>query len=465
VAEGGTASEPGPMTKEFTLPSVAGLYRDPVFEYWYTTDAATAYSFSTPVTGNLTLHAKWTGSVSPVNIDDKSGDNVLAKALAYIAGESPANYTIVLDGGAYNLPPTTISKADAVITLVGKTAAEIKLSADGSLFTINAGELVLDNNITLKGRNPNNNSLVRVSGSSSFLRMKAGAFITGNTYSTTSASSSGGGVVVNGGTFDMSGGEVSGNTASSSAAASSGGGVVVFGTFTMSGGEVSGNTASSSYDSNGGGVDVAPNGTFTMSGGEVSGNTASSSTHNAYGGGVYVFGTFPMSGGEVSGNTVSSSSDLAYGGGGGGVSVGSGTFDMSGGVVSGNILSDTRSFGREVLVFTNGTFKMSGDARPQQIFLLNNTPYVTITGPLSGEPVPIDLGVFTNVALTNWLISWLGKPILALDSSYDTGNLAYLKTHFTLGNTKWTNLSPFTEAAIPDEYTIGDDGKLELITP
>jgi parallel beta-helix repeat protein/predicted outer membrane repeat protein len=84
------------------------------------------------------------------------------------------------------------------------------------------------------------------------------------------------------------------------------------GTFTMSGGEISGNTAS--YY--GGGVYVS--GTFTMSGGEISGNTASSTS----GGGVYVYGTFTMSGGEISGNTASGS-----GGYGGGVCVSSsGTF-------------------------------------------------------------------------------------------------------------------------------------------
>jgi hypothetical protein len=81
----------------------------------------------------------------------------------------------------------------------------------------------------------------------------------------------------------MSGGEISGHSVYFS-----GGGVAVdSGTFTMSGGEISGNSAAS-----GGGVGVG-GGTFTMSGGEISGNTA------VYGGGgVYVNnGTFTMSGG------------------------------------------------------------------------------------------------------------------------------------------------------------------------
>jgi hypothetical protein len=73
--------------------------------------------------------------------------------------------------------------------------------------------------------------------------------------------------------------------------------------------------------------------------------------------------------------------------------------------------------------------------------------------------VPIDLGITAGNPLT----SWLGKPVLVLDSSYGAGNLAALKTRFTLGNAKM-RASPYTETAIPTKYTIGDDGKL-LIPP
>jgi hypothetical protein len=191
-----------------------------------------------------------------------------------------------------------------------------------------------------------------------------------------------------------------------------------------------------------------------MSGGEVSGNTASSGSgaYSSYsrGGGVYVSsGTFTMSGSEISGNTASSPSGAR----GGGVYA-SITFDMSGGEVSNNILSGTNSYGREVLMI-GGTFKMSGNARPQRVFLLReNYNYVTITGPLSAGPVPIDLGIPSSQTLTDWL----GKTILILSGYY--GNMADLKTHFTLGNTKQID-SPYTETPIPASYTIGDDGKLE----
>jgi hypothetical protein len=242
---------------------------------------------------------------------------------------------------------------------------------------------------------------------------------------------SGGGVSVgSNGTFTMSDSTVSGNTASS------GGGVSVFsGIFIMSGSKVSDNTATSG---DGGGVSFA-SGTFTMCDSTVSDNIASS-----VGGGVSANGTFTMNGGAVSGNFAN------YGG---GVSVPSGTFIMSGGEVKDNLLISVNGFGREVVV--RGTFKMSGDARPERIFLYSNTRFITISGPLSGGTVPIDLGITGSAPLANWV----GRPVLVLDSSYDSGNLATLKDNFTLRNAKRTETSD-AEMSIPANYKIGNDGKL-----
>ncbi|GHU48458.1 hypothetical protein FACS1894200_05580 [Spirochaetia bacterium] len=135
-----------------------------------------------------------------------------------------------------------------------------------ALFTVGTGAtFVLDEQITLTGLASNSNRLV----------------------------------VVDGGTFILDGGTLSGNKVSEGAAV-----YVQSGTFTMVKGTISGNTASS----NGGGVYVK-SGTFTMQDGTITGNTASS------GGGVFVdSGTFTMNGGTISSNTASS--------GGGGVYVG-----------------------------------------------------------------------------------------------------------------------------------------------
>ncbi len=145
----------------------------------------------------------------------------------------------------------------------------------------------------------------------------------------------GGGLYVFDSTFEMTGGEVSGNEATWGW----GGGVCVdnSSTFEMTGGEVSGNQAIEC----GGGVDVNATCTFKMTGGEISGNEA------IWGGGVIVNGTFKMTRGEISGN------EASYGGG----VYGGGTFKMTGGEISGN---ETSYGGGGVFVDAISTFEMAG---------------------------------------------------------------------------------------------------------
>jgi hypothetical protein len=125
---------------------------------------------------------------------------------------------------------------------------------------------------------------------------------------------------------------------------------------------------------------------------------------------------------------------------------------MSGGAVSGNILSGANSFGREVFP-VGGTFIISGGARPERVFLMMGQ-VIFISGPLSSGTV-IDLEVTSGAPLT----SWVNQQILQLYPSYSSGNLASLKNYFTLGNAKQTD-SPYTETAIPANYTIGNDGRM-----
>ena len=112
-------------------------------------------------------------------------------------------------------------------------------------------------------------------------------------------------------------------------------GVKVLGTFNLYGGNITGNTTSGNYNDGttlGAGVYVATGSTFNMYGGKITGNTGYSA-----GGGVYVDYTrsdkwcavFNMSGGEISSNTSSSS--------GGGVYVNGGSFTMSGGSITSNV--------------------------------------------------------------------------------------------------------------------------------
>jgi fibronectin type 3 domain-containing protein len=246
------------------------------------------------------------------------GTQTLENALTYISSNAVSgdNYYIVL-GADITMAAKTLSYSGKTvsITLMGYgTDRQINLSGTGALFTVSGSSgnevtLVLDNNISLRGVASNTSALVCVSYYGKLI-MKNGAKVFGNTNSDYSGAR-GGGVYVSDGTFTMSGGTISSNTASSYS--SYGGGVyVISGTFTMSGGTISGNTASSSGGSYGGGVYVGGSGTtFTMSGGTINGNLSIGDG----GGGVYVMisGTFTMSGGTISGNTAIGS--YAYGGG------------------------------------------------------------------------------------------------------------------------------------------------------
>jgi uncharacterized repeat protein (TIGR02543 family) len=416
VTAGGRANDPSAMTKAPEGLFVGIVDPDSInfaFGGWYTDTGFTVpWDSGAPVTKNLDLYAKWTAPFPSVDLSGQPGDNVLAQALAYIATQTlsiTTNYTIVLAGGAYTLPGVhgaqpNINTENAVITLAGKNLAEMSLSSTGSLFHIIAGKLILDNNITLKGRDLTNDPLVNVAGSSASLTMKTGAKIYGNsgyshrygvlvdsTYTYTGVASDGGsftmeggeisdnsefGVYVNGnGNFSMSGGKISGNSGGAYVHGYFYGGAYVSGSFTMSGGEISSNSGGGAHDIGGvnvgggvsvdggnftmtggeisgttapygGGVYASGNGNFTMSGGIISGNISS----NGSGGGVHTNGSFTMSGGEISGNT-----SIAVNGYGGGVHT-SGSFTMSGGIITDNIATN----GGGVYVSSNGNFTMSG---------------------------------------------------------------------------------------------------------
>jgi hypothetical protein len=157
----------------------------------------------------------------------------------------------------------------------------------------------------------------------------SGGTIDGNTASgSVSTSFYGGGVYISGGTnsgtFTMTGGTISNNTAHE------GGGVYNGGAFTMNSGTISGNSASGSNSGSGGGVYTGTNmgGTFTMYGGTIGGNTAS-----IFGGGVYASGSFAMEDGTISGNSATR---------GGGVYVyGTGTsFTKAAGIIYGSNTTD-----------------------------------------------------------------------------------------------------------------------------
>jgi hypothetical protein len=282
----------------------------------------------------------------------------------------------VVEGGVYivalyndeSLAPYTLScngKNVNIILTGGAAGRKVSLNSNGCLFTVESGvTLTLGSNVILWGRSGNTDSLVKVN-SGGKLVMEDDSKISGNSVTNT-GSVYGGGVYVNGGTFTMNGGAISGNTVSSYGDnVTYGGGVYVSdnSTFTMSGGTISDNTASSTdpaLGSCGGGV--YNKGTFTMSDGTISGNTSSS--YYSYGGGVANAGTFTMSGGTISGNTASSFSSGTDANANGGGVANAGTFTMSGGTISGNIASPSSSYysGGGGVYNQEGTFTKSGQS-------------------------------------------------------------------------------------------------------
>ena len=197
--------------------------------------------------------------------------------------------------------------------------------------------------------------------------------ITHGTNGTTGSKYTGRGVSVDG-TFNMYGGEITGNTVykGTTFSAGSGGGVNVNGgTFNMNGGTISNNTA----DTYGSGVYVDAKGVFNMFGGTITENlrnggvalsdastfnmydtaVISNNAHGADGGGVYVRSSiFNMHGGTIIGNRVTSSAND-----GGGVALmGTGSFfTMYGGSIVGN---ETLRSGGGVYVDNQNVFYMQG---------------------------------------------------------------------------------------------------------
>jgi len=295
-----------------------------------------------------------------------------------------------------------INGNDKTITLSGANT--------GSLLRVKLTQTVTMYNLTLKGHNGNSAPLVFIEGGT--FNMNSGA-ITGNN---AGYGSEGGGVYVmtNGnGIFNMNGGTISHNTT-----INSGGGVMVGAncTFNMNGGTISNNTAG--Y--RGGGVFVYINVEFNMSGGTISGNTAASSN----GGGVYNSGgIFTMTGGTIGADNTANE--------GGGVYVDGGFFTMTGGTISGNEANNgggvnvvggslftmdngASVFGNKasgngggVFVDGGGIFNMSGGTISRNeaandaggVYLTNSTFEMT-GGTISGNTAAYGGGVNVNVSAT-----------------------------------------------------------------
>ena len=212
------------------------------------------------------------------------------------------------------------------------------------------------------------------------------------------------GVYVNGSTFNMYGGCISGNTNTGS----NGGGVSVAGTFNMYGGTISGNVTEMvrSYGGAGGGVYVQSGKTFNMYGGTISDNTAD------YGGGVYVGegATFTMSGdANITANTAGTTT---YGFGGGVYS--KGTFNLSGGAITqntANCAGFTNKLGGGVMA-AGGKLNLSGNP-----VVKNNTGKDTDNVKVSDSTIAVTAALTEGAEI---VLNSLNGATITGDSAYYT---------------------------------------------
>jgi len=210
----------------------------------------------------------------------------------------------------------------------------------------------------------------------------SGGIITNNTAMSRSYQGYSGGGVYNQGSFSISGGMISDNEAMF------GGGVGGSGLFSMSGGIISNNNAEW-----GGGVRL--DGTFNLLKGQINNNTGKS------GGGVANYGNFSMSGGEITNNN-------AYSGVGGGIE-NNANFTMRGGIISKNTAS-VRGGG----VFNSDAgvgFYVSGGE-------------ITNNSAVNGDD---DVGTGTAIMLANWGNSGSNKNISMLKSGNKWRDIAVVQ--------------------------------------
>ena len=232
----------------------------------------------------------------------------IQKVISYINSPgNPGHYTLVLDA-----PLEVTAPMDYPLVLNDGSSLTIQHTTGGSgaFFAIGrGGDISLQGSITLQGKSGNDSALVVINAGGVFAMME-GVIIKDNVRGNEwFLEGEGGAVSINGGTFNMYGGEIRWNEARlgggvyvgnggsvlllrstiSGNTATDGGGVFVrVGEFTMSGGTISGNTA----DNNGGGVYVVEGGTFTKTGGIITGLEDDPSGGNVARGGEAVWDEF-----------------------------------------------------------------------------------------------------------------------------------------------------------------------------
>ena len=100
-----------------------------VFEYWYTTDENTEYDFNTPVTGNLTLTAKWRDASAEEQSPIISQDTTISFGNEGTYKSLSANGKVVFTGGTPRDNGTNCEMTGITTTIKVKAGAVITITA------------------------------------------------------------------------------------------------------------------------------------------------------------------------------------------------------------------------------------------------------------------------------------------------------------------------------------------------
>ena len=345
VRKGYTVSAPADPTKSGSL--AEGLYlgdiedaeQGALFVGWCTDPECTVdYDFSTPVTGDLTLYAKWDtqtpiahGIAEPDDDTWNAGNDYPYYGLTYVNNQSLASethYTIVMNSNCtvWN-KSVTLNNANAVVRIIGKTSERtISRSNLNAVFNVTAGTLIMGKNLKCTYTGSQDNPFFNVNGAGATLIFDDGCTFdgTGKTLPT------GKGIIdVNGdgAKFVLDGGRITGCAFSYRPVRLQSVGAQ----FIINGGSIDNNSfAVPIYESMwSDGPQMNP---FIMTGGSISDNTFVSSI-------IYVrHGKWEIliSGGEIKNNTASGDAALMAP-----ILMTKGRLMMTGGEISGNSVQST----------------------------------------------------------------------------------------------------------------------------
>ncbi len=343
---------------------------------------------------------------------------------------------------------------NVTISRTWSPTGKVKLCLNGKTIsgsiTVGTGATLTLTNCTNKGRIQGNNS--------------TGVTVNGGTFNMYSGTITGGVQVgkkgadyKTGSSFTMYGGAITGNEVSSS----SGGGVFLVGTtnhidppsFTMHGGTISNNTAGAS-DGGGGGVYVGEKCSFTMDGGTITGNTATAGN----GGGIYIHfnaGNVSISNATITGNKASATGNTSYGHGGGiysqrGVTVKNVTITGNNSTYEGGGI-----YGKGAITLTDATVTDNSQYDVYYDGKETTTPELTVSG-------SVKAGYYANF---DWKLPILVSGELSENSvihvgvreGIEHGAIAEPASGVTL------RAENFKADAADSETSLGKDGKVYLV--